>query len=56
MAFIDAHRHLYPVAVMCRVLEFAERTYYAAKVRPPSARAVAAEEEKVKITAEWTSN
>lgn len=39
VAFIDAHRHLWPVAVMCRVLDLPERSYYAAKARPACARA-----------------
>ena len=30
MRFIDTHRELWPVAVMCAVLGFPERTYYAA--------------------------
>ena len=33
VAFIDANRHRWPVAVMCEVLELSERTYYAAKKR-----------------------
>ena len=41
---------------MCRVLEFSERTYYAAKVRPTSLRAVADAAHMVTITAEWTAN
>ena len=52
IAFIDAHRDRFPIAAMCRVLEFAERTFYAAKVRPVSARAVADEAHTVTITAE----
>ena len=36
MAFIDAHRDRWSVAAMCRVLEFSQRTYYAAKARPAS--------------------
>ena len=39
VAFIDAHRDRFAVAAMCRVLEFAERTFYAAKVRSVCARA-----------------
>ena len=38
IAFIDQHRQRFAVAAMCRVLEFAERTCYAAKPRPVSAR------------------
>ncbi len=36
---------------MCRVLEFAERTFYAAKARPPAARTVTDEAHKTVITA-----
>ena len=56
IAFIDAHRDRFQVAAMCRVLEFAERTFYAAKVRPVSARAVADGAHKAVIIAEWTAN
>ena len=43
--YIDAHRHLHGVEPICRVLteagtQIAPSTYYAAKTRPPSARAV----------------
>jgi hypothetical protein len=34
MAFIDGHRERWSVAAMCRVVEFSQRTYYAAKARP----------------------
>ena len=45
VAFIDAHRHLHGVEPICRVLteagtQIAPSTYYAAKTRPPSARAL----------------
>jgi putative transposase len=56
VAFIDAHRHRFPVAAMCRVLEFSERTFYAAKVRPMSARAVADIDRKTLIFVEWKAN
>ena len=36
--FIDAHRHRYPVRVMCRVLRVSPSGYYAASGRPPSTR------------------
>lgn len=43
--YIDAHRHLHGVEPICRVLteagtQIASSAYYAAKTRPPSARAV----------------
>ena len=52
VAFIDAHRDRFPVAAMCRVLEFPERTFYAAKARLVSARAVADIDRKTAISVE----
>ncbi len=40
IAYIDAHRAQHGVEPICRALQFAPRTYYAAKARPVSARAV----------------
>jgi putative transposase len=40
ITYIDKHRGQYGVEPICGVLQFAPRTYYAAKARPPSARAV----------------
>jgi putative transposase len=37
--YIDAHRDVYGIEPICRTLQFAPSTYYAAKVRPPSVRA-----------------
>lgn len=56
VAFIDANRHRWPVAVMCDVLELAERSYHAAKTRPPSARAVTDEAWRVEIRRVWETN
>jgi putative transposase len=39
-AFIDAHRDRFGVEPICRVLQVAPSTYYAAKTRQPSRRAV----------------
>lgn len=39
MSFIDAHRTRWGVEPICRTLGVAPSTYYAAKARPPSARA-----------------
>ena len=39
-AFIDAHKARWGVEPICRVLQVAPSTYYAAKRRPPSRRAV----------------
>ncbi len=41
IAFIDAHRNRFGVEPICRILGVAPSTYYAARTRPPSARAVA---------------
>lgn len=49
IACIDKHRGEYGVEPICEVLQFAPRTYYAAKARPPSARSVRDEELKPEI-------
>ncbi len=41
---------------MCQVLGLAERTYYAAKARAPSARALSDEAAKVEIRRVWEAN
>jgi putative transposase len=38
-AFVDAHRHRWPVAVLCATIGFSARTYHARKTRPLCARA-----------------
>jgi putative transposase len=55
-AFLDAHRHRWPVAVMCRVLDLAERSYYAAKKRPPSARATSDTGHQAAVRRVWEAN
>jgi len=40
IAYIDKHRNRFGVEPICTVLQFAPRTYYAAKTRPPSRRAL----------------
>jgi len=40
IAYIDKHRDRFGVEPICSVLQFAPRTYYAAKGRPASARAL----------------
>ena len=40
IAYIDAHRGRFGVEPICRALQFAPCTYFAAKARPASARAV----------------
>ena len=49
MAFIDGHRHRWGVEPICRVLQFAPSTYYAARRRPPSARSLRDEELKIEV-------
>jgi len=39
-AYIDEHKASYGVEPICRILQVAPSSYYAAKVRPPSARAI----------------
>jgi len=39
-AYIDEHCHRFGVEPICGVLQFAPRTYYAIKARPPSTRAL----------------
>lgn len=49
IAYIDQHRGQFGVEPICGVLQFAPRTYYAAKARPRSARAVRDAELKLEI-------
>ena len=56
IAFIDQHRRRFAVAAMCRVLELAERTFYAAMARPVSARSITDETRKTIISVEWKAN
>ena len=56
VAFIDAHRHRWPVAVMCRELGLSERTYHAAKKRPPSARSLNDARVSVEVRRVWEAN
>ena len=48
-AFIDRYRHLYPVLVMCDVLEVSSSGYYAWRGRPESRRSREDRELKSKI-------
>ena len=43
VSFVDEHRNRWPVAVTCRTVGLAERTFHAAKTRPPSARSLSDE-------------
>ena len=47
--FIDTHRERFGVEPICRELQAAPSTYYAARCRPPSARQVRDEALKVKL-------
>jgi putative transposase len=56
VAFIDAHRDRWPVAVTCRAIGLSERTYHARKSRPPSARAARDEALKADIRRVFEAN
>lgn len=50
MPYIDEHKGSYGIEPICRTLAVAPSSYYAAKVRPPSARAVRDETLKAEIS------
>jgi putative transposase len=54
--FVDGHRAEFEVEPICRVLQFAPSTYYAAKTRLLSARAVRDAVLKVTVLALWQAN
>ena len=61
IAFIDAHREQFGVEPICRVLSghgcgIAPNTYWVAKQRPPSKRAVRDAELKVEIARVYDEN
>ncbi len=56
MAFIDGHRDRFGVEPICTVLQVAPSTYYAAKARAPSPRALRDEELKVEIRRVYDDN
>lgn len=56
VSFVDEHRDRWPVAVTCRTIGLAERTFHATRTRPPSARSVSDEAHKIEIRRVWTSN
>jgi putative transposase len=61
VTFIDEHKDVFGVEPICRVLTLhgapiAPSTYYAAKSRPPSARAVRDEQLRAEITRVWKEN
>ena len=49
MSFIQTHRDRWGVEPICRVLQVAPATYYAARRRPPSVRALRDAQLKVEI-------
>ena len=56
MRYIDAHRGEHGVEPICRVLQVAPSTYYAAKSRPPSARKARDAVLLPILLALWTAN
>ena len=54
--FIDAHRDTFGVEPICQALAVAPSSYYAARSRPPSARAIADEALKPDISRVHTAN
>jgi putative transposase len=54
--FIEAHRERWGVEPICRVLQFAPSTYYAATTRPPSARGLRDEGLRAEIRRVWDEN
>jgi putative transposase len=54
--FIDEKREKFGVEPICRELQIAPQTYYAAKSRPPSARAMRDAEMKPRVLDAWSSN
>jgi transposase InsO family protein len=56
VSFVDEHRDLCPVAVMCRTIGLPERTFHAAKARPRSARSISDELHAIEIRRVWTAN
>lgn len=54
--YIDAHKDKFGVEPICRTLQFAPATYYAATSRTPSARAVRDEELTGEVQRVWTEN
>jgi putative transposase len=56
ITYVDAHRDEFGVEPICRVLQVAPSTYYAAKARSPSARPVRDEQLKAEITRVFEAN
>ena len=56
VSFVDEHRDRWPVAVMCRTIGLPERTFHAAKIRPPSPRSISDAAHAIEIRRVWTAN
>jgi putative transposase len=56
VSFIQTHRDRWGVEPICRVLQVAPSTYYAARSRPPSTRALRDAVLKVEIHRVWKDN
>jgi putative transposase len=56
VSFIQTHRDRWGIEPICRVLQVAPSTYYAARSRPPSIRALRDAELKVEIHRVWKDN
>ncbi len=56
MKFIEEHRERWGVEPICRVLQFAPATYYAARTRPASAKELWDRELKPEIQRIWNEN
>ena len=56
MRYIDSRRSRWGVEPICRALQFAPATYYAAKARPPSPRALRDEQLSVEIKRVYAEN
>jgi putative transposase len=56
VSFIQTHRDRWGVEPICRVLQVAPATYYAARGRPPSARQLRDAQLKVEIQRVWKDN
>ncbi|MGH7903527.1 MAG: hypothetical protein ACREPA_05280 [Candidatus Dormibacteraceae bacterium] len=54
--YIDEHKREFGVEPICRVLQFAPATYYAAACRPPSARRLRDEGLKPQALQVWQEN
>jgi putative transposase len=54
--YIDAHRERFGVEPICRTLQVAPSSYYAAKRRQPAARAVGDAVLAPKVLQVWTDN